>query len=110
MNTLSMLTTAIGHKTTAISIQAATVCPTAPPGAQTHVNSIMGYVLWGVGILFVLGVVIGVAAVVGGRLFGMPHASRAGIVGLVMVFIAVIAYLILPGILSTMLGTGCVTM
>lgn len=110
MNTLSMLTTAIGHKATAVSIQAATVCPTAPPGAQAHVNSIMGYVLWGVGILFVLGLVIGIGAVVGGRLFGMPHASRAGIVGLVMVFVAVIAYLILPGILSTMLGTGCVTM
>lgn len=110
MSMLSSLSTTVGHQVATVSIQAASVCPKAPEGAQTHVNNIMGYVLWGVGILFVLGVVIGIGAIVGGRLFGMPHASRAGIVGLVMVFVAVIAYLILPGILSTMLGAGCVTM
>ncbi len=83
------------------------VCPTAPPGAQVHVDTIMGYVLWGVVILFTLGVVIGVGGVVAGRVFGMPHASRAGVVGLVVVFIAAIGYLILPGILNAMLGSGC---
>ena len=93
-------------------LQAATfvaqVCPQAPPGAQVHVDNILGYVLWGVGILFFLGVIIAVAAIAGGRMFGMPHASTAGIIGLVIVFIAVIAYLILPGILDAMMGTGCV--
>lgn len=84
------------------------VCPTAPPGAQVHVDSIMGYVLWGVGILFFLGIVIAIGAVVAGRMFGMPHASSAGVVGLVIVFIAVIGYLILPGILDAMMGTGCI--
>ena len=68
----------------------------------------MGYVLWGVIILFTLGVVISIAAVVGGRVFGMPHASKAGVVGLVMVFIAAIGYLILPGMLDAMLGSGCI--
>ncbi len=86
----------------------ATVCPKAPPGAQVHVDDIMGYVLWGVLILFTLGVVISIAAVVGGRVFGMPHASKAGVVGLVMVFIAAIGYLILPGMLDAMLGSGCI--
>ncbi|OLT22344.1 hypothetical protein BJF81_00300 [Ornithinimicrobium sp. CNJ-824] len=93
-------------------LQAATfvaaVCPQAPPGAQAHVDNILGYVLWGVGILFFLGVIIAVAAIAGGRMFGMPHASTGGIIGLVIVFIAVIAYLILPGILDAMMGTGCV--
>ncbi len=100
---MSMLTTA--------AYQVATlpmVCPKAPPGAQVHVDSIMGYVLWGVLILFVLGIVISIAAVVAGRVFGMPHASRAGVVGVVIVFIAAIGYLILPGILDAMLGSGCV--
>ena len=87
---------------------AAQVCPQAPPGAQVHVDNILGYVLWGVGILFFLGVVIAVAAIAGGRMFGMPHASTGGIIGLVIVFVAVIAYLILPGILDAMMGTGCV--
>ena len=70
----------------------AQVCPQAPPGAQVHVDNILGYVLWGVGILFFLGVVIAVAAIAGGRMFGMPHASTGGIIGLVIVFVAVIAY------------------
>ena len=87
---------------------AAQVCPQAPPGAQVHVDNILGYVLWGVGILFFLGVVIAVGAIAGGRMFGMPHASTGGVIGLVIVFIAVIAYLILPGILDAMLGSGCV--
>lgn len=87
---------------------AAQVCPKAPPGAQTHVDDILGYVLWGVGILFFLGVVVAVGSVVAGRAFGMPHASTAGIIGLVVVFIAVIGYLILPGILDAMMGSGCV--
>ncbi len=84
------------------------VCPTAPPGAQVHVDSIMGYVLWGVGILFFLGIVIAIGAVVAGRMFGMPHASTTGVIGLVVVFIAVIGYLILPGILEAMMGSGCI--
>lgn len=102
---MSTLSTAVGYHAAGFSTK---VCPKAPPGAQVHVDSIMGYVLWGVGILFVLGIVVGIGAVVAGRLFGMPHASRAGIVGLIMVFIAVIAYLVLPGILDAMLGSGCV--
>ena len=86
----------------------AAVCPQAPPGAQVHVDNILGYVLWGVGILFFLGIIIAVGAIAGGRMFGMPHASTGGIIGLVIVFVAVIAYLILPGILDAMLGSGCV--
>ncbi|QOK24179.1 hypothetical protein IGS73_07420 [Janibacter indicus] len=85
-----------------------TVCPVAPPGAQAHADELMGYVLWGMGILFILGLIIGVGAVVAGRVFAMPHASKAGVVSLVVVFVAVIGYLILPGILESMTGSGCV--
>jgi ABC-type dipeptide/oligopeptide/nickel transport system permease subunit len=84
------------------------VCPVAPPGAQVYADQLMGYVLWGVGILFILGVVVGIGAIVAGRIFGMPHASKAGIVGIAMVFLAVIAYLVIPGILRAMTGSGCV--
>jgi hypothetical protein len=84
------------------------VCPQAPPGAQAHVDNILGYVLWGVGILFFVGLVVGVGAVVGGRIFSMPHAGTVGVISLVTVFVAAIAYLILPGMLEAMLGSGCV--
>ena len=86
----------------------AKVCPVAPPGAQQYADQLMGYLLWGVGLLFILGVIVGIAAIVGGRVFSMPHASKAGVVGVVLVFVAVIAYLVLPGIVRTMTGSGCV--
>ncbi|HET7477095.1 MAG TPA: hypothetical protein VFJ97_13870 [Dermatophilaceae bacterium] len=84
------------------------VCPVAPPGAQAYADQLMGYVLWGVIALFVLGVVVSIGAIVAGRIFGMPHASKAGIVGVAVVFLAAIAYLVLPGIVATMTGSGCV--
>lgn len=84
------------------------ICPQAPPGAQQYADQLMGYVLWAVGMLFVLGVVVGIGGAVAGRVFGMPHASKASVVGIVVVFVAVIGYLVLPGIVRAMTGSGCV--
>lgn len=77
----------------------ALVCPVAPPGAQTYADQLTGYVLWGVLALFVVGVVIGVGAIVAGRIFSMPHASKAGVVSIVVIFMASIGYMVLlrPG-------------
>lgn len=86
----------------------AAVCPKAPPGAAGPVNDIQGYILWGVGILFLVGVVVGVGGIAGGRLFSMPHASKASVIGIVVIFCAIIGYLILPAIAKAMLGSGCV--
>lgn len=83
------------------------VCPVAPPGAQQYTDQIMGYVLWGVVILFGLGIIVSIGAIVAGRIFGMPHASKAGIVGIVVVFVTIICYLVLPGIVTSMTGSGC---
>jgi hypothetical protein len=78
-----------------------TVCPVAPPGVG-------GYVMWGVLILFVVGAVVGVGAIVAGRVFSMPHASKAGVVSLVVVFIAAVAYMVVPGMITGVTGSGCV--
>lgn len=86
----------------------AAVCPVAPPGAQKYADQLMGYVLWGTIILFGLGVIIGIGALVAGRIFNMPHASKAGIVSIVVVFCAIIGYLVLPAIVKSMTGTGCI--
>lgn len=91
-----------------VSTVLSTVCPIAPPGAQTYVNQITGYVMWGVIALFVVGVIVGVGAIVGGRVFAMPHASKAGIVSVVVVFIAAVAYMVLPGMVAGVTGSGCV--
>ena len=87
---------------------AAQVCPKAPPGASAPVNEITGYVLWGVIVLFGLGVVVGIGAIIGGRIFAMPHASKLGVISIVVVFVAAIGYLVLPGMLNGVLGQGCI--
>ena len=84
------------------------ICPVAPPGAQQYADQLTGYVLWGVLALFVVGVVIALGAVVAGRIFGMPHASRAGVIGVVVVFIAAIAYMVLPSMVAAITGSGCI--
>ena len=84
------------------------VCPVAPGDAQKYIDQITGYVLWGVGVLFLLAIVVGVGDIVAGRLFSMPHASRVGVISVVVVFVAAIAYLILPGMLTGLLGVGCI--
>ena len=84
------------------------ICPVAPPGAQQYADQLTGYGLWGVLALFVVGVVIALGAVVAGRIFGMPHASRAGVIGAVVVFIAAIAYMVLPSMVAAITGSGCI--
>jgi len=85
-----------------------TVCPVAPPGAQAYADQMTGYVMWGVLILLGVGVIVGLGAIVGGRVFSLPHASKAGIVSLVMMFIAGIAYMVVPPMVAGITGAGCV--
>lgn len=84
------------------------ICPVAPPGADKYADQITGYVLWGVIALFGVGVIVMVGAIVAGKVFSMPHASKAGVVGLFVILLAVVAYLVAPGIVQSMLGRGCI--
>ena len=84
------------------------VCPVAPPGAQQYADQITGYVLWGVGILFIVGVIVAIGAIVAGRIFSMPHASKAGIVSIFVAMLAGIAYMVVPSIVTSILGSGCI--
>lgn len=84
------------------------VCPKAPPGAQKYANDITGYVLWGVITLFAVAMVVAVGGIVGGRVFNIPHASKAGAVGIFVVIVCAIAYVVAPSIVAGILGNGCV--
>ena len=86
----------------------ATVCPKAPGDAQVYVDDVQGYVMWGVLALIAVAVIVGIGAVVAGRVFGMVHASKTGIISVVVVFFAAIAYMIAPSIISGVTGSGCV--
>jgi hypothetical protein len=94
--------------TAAVAARLPAVCPVAPEGAQAYADTITGYVLWGVISLFVLGLVVSVGSIVAGRIFAMQHASKAGVVGVAVIFMAGLAYLILPPMLNAFLGEGCV--
>ena len=87
---------------------AARICPKAPGDAQQYADQITGYILWGVLALFAVGVIVGVGAVVAGRVFSMPHASKAGVVAVVVVFLAAVAYMVLPGMVAAITGQGCI--
>lgn len=94
---------------TATSIMVASkICPKAPPGAVAPTNEITGYVLWGVITLFAISVIVAIGAIIAGRVFGMPHASKVGVISVVVVFICAVAYLVLPGMVNGILGNGCI--
>jgi len=93
---------------TATTMLAAKVCPKTPPGAVGPTNEITSYVLWGVIVLFGLGIVIAIGAIIAGRVFSLPHASKVGVISVVVVFACAIAYLVLPGMLNGILGNGCI--
>jgi hypothetical protein len=93
---------------TATTVMAAKVCPKAPPGAVDPTSEITSYVLWGVIVLFGLGIIIAIGAIIAGRVFSLPHASKVGVISVVVVFACAIAYLVLPGMLDGILGKGCI--
>jgi len=105
---MTLVTTGASAAATTAMKAVMKVCPKAPPGAVEPTNQLTGYVLWGVGILFVVGLIVAIGAVLGGRIFSMPHASKIGVVSVVVVFVAAVAYLALPSMLSGLLGSGCI--
>ena len=84
------------------------VCPVAPAGAQKYADQLTGYVLWGVLALFVVGLAVSIGSIVAGRIFAMPHASKAGVVGVAVVFLAAIAYMVVPSVVTSITGAGCI--
>jgi hypothetical protein len=45
---------------------------------------------------------------VAGKIFGMQHASKAGVIGLAVAVLAAVAYQVAPGIIVSILGSGCI--
>ena len=84
------------------------ICPVAPPGAQAQADKLAGYVLWAILILFAVGTVVCVASIVAGRVFHSPHASKAGVVGLLVIVIAAVLYVVAPTIVTSITGSGCI--
>jgi len=56
----------------------------------------------------VIGGITGVGSIVAGRVFSMPHASKVGVISIVVVFLSAIGYMIVPSMISGITGSGCI--
>lgn len=83
------------------------VCPTIVPGLESFYQDIMGYTLQTVAYTFFGALAVCLLLMVLGKAFHMRALSLAGGVGVLVVFGALLLYLILPGILRAMFGAGC---
>jgi hypothetical protein len=84
------------------------VCPKAPGDAQKYIDDLQGNVIWGVLICIAIASAIGIAAIVFGRIMAMPHVSKGGVITVVVCFFAAIAYMVVPGIITGITGSGCI--
>ncbi|SMO56154.1 hypothetical protein [Propioniciclava tarda] len=86
------------------------VCPTAPGGVTTYTNQIAANTLfvaqWMFGIAFVVCVIL----LLVGKAARMHHLTQGAAVGLAVVLLIAIIYVIFPGMLSGILGSGCVAL
>ena len=98
----------LGAAPAAASVEVtAAVCPQAPPGMQGFANQITGWVKWGVLVLIVISAVMSLGAVLVGRIFSHPHASRYGAMGVAVVVMVAIIYTVILVILDSITGSGC---
>jgi len=84
------------------------VCPSLPAGAQAAFDTINGYVLGGVIALFVTVVIIGVGAIVLGRVIHNPHLTKGGVITLVVAAASAALLPVVLPIVQGLIGTGCI--
>jgi hypothetical protein len=102
------VTQQLNEAATQLYVVVVAICPKAPGGAGKYKDELTGYVLWGVLALLLIGIVVGIGAIVAGRVFSMPHASKVGVISIVVVFLAAIGYMVLPSMISGITGSGCI--
>lgn len=91
----------------AAMLSAADVCPQAPPGMANYENQVTAWVKWGVLALIIIAGFVSIGAIVLGRIFAHPHASRAGAMGLAVTVICAILFVTVYGVITGVTGSGC---
>ncbi|WP_231502562.1 hypothetical protein [Blastococcus sp. URHD0036] len=74
---------------------------------QGFADQVTGWVKWGVLVLIVISAVMSLGAVLLGRIFSHPHASRYGAMGVAVVVMVAITYTVILVILDSITGSGC---
>jgi hypothetical protein len=91
----------------ATSDVSAAVCPEAPPGMQAFADQVTGWAKWGVLALLGISAVVSLGAILAGRIFSHPHASRYGAMGIAVVVMVAITYTVILVVLTSITGSGC---
>ncbi len=84
------------------------ICPVAPAGVSTYTDQISGNVVWVVIWLFVIAFFVSVGAILLGRITHSPHLSKGGVIGLLSVLALAVVLMGGYGMLTGILGSGCV--
>ena len=84
------------------------ICPVAPTGVSVYTDQISGMVLWVIIWLFGIATLVSVGAILVGRATHSPHLSKGGIIGLAGVMMLAVVLMGGYGMLTGILGDGCV--
>lgn len=85
----------------------ANVCAKAPEGVGRYVDDILGWVKYGVIAIIIGSGFASVGALVIGKLGSMGRAAQVGASGLMWTIGGAVAFVVIYGILSGIVGNGC---
>jgi hypothetical protein len=74
---------------------------------QAFADQVTGWVKWGVLALLGISAVVSLGAILAGRIFSHPHASRYGAMGVAVVVMVAITYTVILVVLRSITGSGC---
>ncbi len=91
-----------------VSTRLSAVCPQEIPGAKTYTDQLTGHLMWVVIIGAPIVALVAILAIGGGRVLGIPMMTKGGVITLCVILIVVILYFVMPPMIDSFFGDGCV--
>lgn len=83
------------------------VCAQAPDGVEPYVQDVLGWVKYGVIAIIIGAGFASVGAMIVGKIGSMGRAAQFGASGLFWTVIGAIAFVVIYGVLTGIVGNGC---
>ena len=83
------------------------VCAKAPTGDAPYVNEVLGWVKYGVLAIIIGAGFVSTGAMIVGKIGSMGRAAQIGAAGLFWTVIGAIAFVVIYGVLTGIVGNGC---
>jgi hypothetical protein len=78
--------------------------PKEIPGVATPINTLMGYLKWGVLVVIIAAGFVGAGALAGGRIFGNHGASKIGVTILMSAIAGAVVYVGIYALITSVTG------